>query len=295
MVNKALLAFSFLSLSALAWAQDQAELKRHFEGMEVTVKMDMPGDKSGVDIHVEEGQRVDFSEVGKRLKRYGVSIRRGDRAMVTLVKVNKRNIEFQLDGGGYGTLGDSVPGSSISTYVPKSDREKRLEEEVKRERDPKQKRRLQEQLDHLRADRERQEAHLRAEAARVELLRQAEERERRLNSGSRFNLWFKQSVPVEALTPEAVQAALADYVDFEASDFVARERDEGDWMAPSSFRLKKGLTEEELEQEYGEPTRREVKPLGEFTLTTVHYQLEDGELMAQFVEGILVRYSISSR
>jgi len=297
MRKKALLIFSLVGFSALVSGQSQADLKDYFEGKQVVVKMDMPGDKSGVDVRLEEPRPLDFAEVGRRVKRFGVSIRRGDEVMVTLVKVNKKNIEFQLGGGGYGTAGDSVSTPSVNTYVSKSEREKRLEEDVKKETDPRQKKRLQAQLDDLRTERERDEARLKAEAAQAEVLAKAEERELRLNSGSRFNLWFEKGVPAEALTPGAVKAALAEYVDFEARDSGAREKPEEPdrTETPRAFSLRKGVTEQEVNRQYGEPLTRDVEQLKNFTLITATYRLDDGELTAQFVEGVLVRYSISSK
>jgi hypothetical protein len=299
MSKKTLLALSLLGLPGLLHGQSQADLKEYFEGRQVTVKIDMPGDKSGIDLRLDDSRPVDFSEVGRRTKRYGISIRRGDEVTVTLVKVNKKNIEFQLSGGGYGTAGDSVSRPSINTYVAKSEREKRLEEEVRNEKDPGQKKRLQGQLDDLRHERQREEARLKAEAAQAEILAEAQERNLRLTSGSRFNLWFEDGVPAEALTPGAVQAALADYVDFDTEDSGGRNRHEqagSDHGSPSrSFVLRKGVTEQEVNRAYGEPLRRHLEQLRDFSLVTATYETEDGELLAHFVEGVLVKYSISSK
>jgi hypothetical protein len=273
-------------------AQTQADLKDYFEGKEVVVKIDMPGDKSGVDIRLDEPRPIDYSELGKRIKRYGVSIRRGDRAMVTLVKVNKKNIEFQLSGGGFGTLGDPTGAPSINTNVPKSDREKRLEEDVKKETDRKRRERLEEELDRLRRRRESEEARLEAEAAQARILAEARERQLRLDSGSRFNLWFERAVPSEALTPGAVMAALSDYIDF--SDEKAGENlDEN--QPSQAFSLRKGLTEEAVDGAYGQPAERSVESFGDLTVVRSVYSVPEGELRAIFVEGVLVRYSVVSR
>ena len=139
-----LISVSFLlALSSSASGQSEAALRSFFEGKRVVVKLEMPGDKSGVDIHPESGQPVDYPKVGGRLREYGVALYRGDAAMVTLVKVKKKNIEFHLGGGG--SRGVDVP--YVSTYVPKSNREKRLEDEYDRETDPARKRRLNDDLE----------------------------------------------------------------------------------------------------------------------------------------------------
>lgn len=299
MAKHTLLALSVLGFTCLLQAQSQADLKEHFEGKHVVVKIDMPGDKSGIDLRLDDPRPIDFTEIGRRNKRYGTGIRRGDEVMVTLVKVNKKNIEFQLAGGGYGTAGDSVSTPSISTYVPKSEREKRLEDEVKNEKDPRQKKRLQDQLDDLRRERERETARLKAEAAQAEILAEAEERNIRLNSGSRFNLWFEDGVPAEALTPGAVKAALTDYVDFGTTDRAGHSTDNEDRQDKSGasrpFALRKGVTEQEVNRAYGEPVNRRVEQMRNFSLVTATYETEDGELLAHFVEGVLVKYSISSK
>jgi len=300
MSKKLLLPLSLLGFSWLLQAQSQADLKEYFEGKQVVVRVDMPGDKSGIDLRLDDSRPVDFAEIGRRTKRHGVSIRRGDEVMITLVKVNKKNIEFQLAGGGYGTAGDTVSSPSISTYVPKSEREKRLEDDVRNEKDPRQKKRLQDQLDDLRREREREEARLKAEAAQAEILAEAQERNMRLTSGSRFNLWFEDRVPAEALTPGAVQAALADYVDFDTEDFGARgskSRDTSSDERGSSgaFVLRKGVTEQEVNRAYGQPVNRHVEQLKSFSLVTATYETGDGELLAHFVEGVLVKYSMSSK
>ena len=82
--------FSF-ALTPPASGQSEAVLRSFFEGKRVVVKMDMPGDKSGVDIHPESSQPLDWPKIGDRLREYGVALYRGDAVMVTLVKVKKKN------------------------------------------------------------------------------------------------------------------------------------------------------------------------------------------------------------
>jgi multidrug efflux pump subunit AcrA (membrane-fusion protein) len=284
----------FLTFSPLLLAQSEADLRDYFEGRQVVTKIEMPGDKSGIDIRVEEDRPLDFAELGRRLKRYGIALREGDRATVTLVKVNKRNIEFQVAGGGFGTLGDSTTSAYINTYVSKSDREKRLEAEIKRETDLRRKKRLQEELDEVRRDREREQARLEAEAAQAQIMAEGRERELRATSGSRFNLWFARSVPAEALTPQAVMAALSPYLEFQDQSG-GRFGSDRDFETGSRFVLRKGVTESDLTRAYGEPVKRQVEHLAELTVSRAVYDTDDGEIAAVFVEGILVRYSFTSR
>jgi hypothetical protein len=55
--------------------------------------------------------------------------------MVTKVKVKDNNIEFQLAGGGYGTVSDDTDTSVQFTPSERSGREKDLENRLKSETD----------------------------------------------------------------------------------------------------------------------------------------------------------------
>src|SRR6267143_1838162 len=92
-------------------AQTEADLKRYFEGKHVTLMMDMPATKDGVNVYPEREQPLNYSEYANRLKQHGASVRRGEQIMVTKVKVKDKHIEFQLGGGGYGTAGDETDSS----------------------------------------------------------------------------------------------------------------------------------------------------------------------------------------
>jgi len=59
---------------------------------------------------------IDYKRYGDRLKSYGTAIRAGESTVVTLVKVKKDLIEFQLSGGGFGTFRDDSS-SSVSIRV----------------------------------------------------------------------------------------------------------------------------------------------------------------------------------
>jgi hypothetical protein len=100
-----LLAVSF---SALCWSAQsgQAALQSYFVGRQVRLKIDMPGTARGVDLRVDAGDPMDWKQYSSRLKESGPAIRSGDRATVTTIVVKKNLIEFQLDGGGFGTFWD---------------------------------------------------------------------------------------------------------------------------------------------------------------------------------------------
>lgn len=88
--------------------KNEVLLKQYFEGKRVTLKIDMPATKNGVNVNPERDRPLDFSDYASRLKRFGTAIRAGESAMVTNVKVKGKHIEFHLDGGGYGTFGDDT-------------------------------------------------------------------------------------------------------------------------------------------------------------------------------------------
>ena len=47
---------------------------------------------------------MDWKDYSGRIKQFGTAIRKGDTARVTAIVVKKDMIEFQLDGGGFGTF-----------------------------------------------------------------------------------------------------------------------------------------------------------------------------------------------
>jgi hypothetical protein len=178
----------------------------------------MPATKDGVNVYAARAQTFDYSNYAAKLRQRGASIRRGDSAMITKIKVKGKHIEFQLDGGGYGVMGDETAG----VYAPvasKSRREKRLEEELKREEDPHRRRRIKDELDHLRREREREDSINRAIAEEAEETRRARIEEKALRAGSRFNVHFDKETAGAALTPEALMRVLEEYVDFGDPDY----------------------------------------------------------------------------
>src|SRR3989449_8296093 len=214
-----LLLLAAAATPSAALAQSDEALRPSFEGKTVRLKIEMPGTEDGVDVYPGTAHPIDFPRHATRLKRAGTALRRGDEVLVTKVKVKRNLIEFQLAGGGYGTFGDD---DSPNVFVPsasKTEREKNLERDLEKTTDPAQRRRMREELDALRRDRERENARNQAEAAQAQQTKEANIRQRRLEGGSRFNLRYKPVVPPEALTPDALMQVLAEYLDF--SSFAA--------------------------------------------------------------------------
>ena len=268
-----------------AAAQSEVALREYFEGRSVIVKMEMPANKIGVDIFPDAVPSINYAEYGKRLKRFGVSLKRNEAVTVTMVKVKPKNIEFQLGGGGYGTVGDDT---STSVYVPTADktqREKNLERDVKRETDAVKKRDMQEELDDLRKRRSRENARLQAAVSQAEAMKEESRRQRAALAGSRFNLVFPSGVPAHALHPEFVKTALQSYVEFDDSRPRAAAEET---QAPGG--LRKGMSAAELRSLYGEPTKRDTSVLGDLRIEILTFKKDGSTLEATLVEGVLVRF-----
>jgi hypothetical protein len=268
-------------------AQNEAALKAHFEGRTVAVRMDMPATEDGVDIYPAASPQVDFSRYQSRVKRFGIAIHEGERAMVTKVKVKGKLIEFQLGGGGYGTSGDQTDPSVVFTPAPKTERERNLERDIQDVRDPVVTRRMQDELDYLRSRREREDRRNRALVAEATERRRESIQERRLAGGSRFNLRWREAVPATALTPSAVEAALAKYIDFGS----APEQPD---PPPLAFGLRKGLSVDEVEDMLGEPVGKNQRMEGTLRVSTRTFERGHERVIADFVEDVLVRYEVSS-
>jgi hypothetical protein len=292
-VSLALLIIAATAPLRPARAQSEDQLRAFFEGRTIRVKIEMPGTEDGVDVYPGTAQPIDFPKHATRLKRAGAALRRGDEVLVTKVKVKKDLVEFQLGGGGYGTFGDD---DSPNIYVPsasKTEREKNLEKDLEKTTDPAQRRRMREELDALKRDRQREDARNHAEAAQAQQVKQANIRQRRAEGGSRFNVRYKPVVPPDALTPDGVMRALAEYVDF--SPLVGERAPQPGLRAEGRpDGLRKGLTVEEVDALLGRPEAIAQRTEGTLKVSTSTYRTRDRAVTTEFVEGVLIRFTITS-
>jgi hypothetical protein len=279
---------------ALPWtrgeAQDEAALRRAFEGQSVVLKIDMPGTSSGVNVYPDRDMPVDFPEVATRLKKFGTAIRSGDAIMVTKIRVKDDLIEFQLGGGGYGTFGDAMGESGGGvTEVGETPAEKALRDSIRHETNSGTKRRMQRDLDALRSTRERENSQARSAAAQAEEIRQSNLRGRRMEGGSRFNIRFRGGVPAEALTPDGVRALLSRYVDFGGATATSAPG-----AAPAgATALRKGLLLEEVERLLGPAVTASESDDCALHVMTRTYRKDGQRTTARFVSGVLVEYTIT--
>ena len=277
-------------------AQDEGALRAAFEGHRVTVKIDMPGTQDGVDVRVDSRKGpIDMGDYRDSLKRYGTAIHAGDSTTVTMVKVKKDLIEFQLGGGGFGVFGDDT---STTVYMPhrdRSDREKDLEKLVKDEPDRERRARFQRELDQLRDERDRENRRIDIEKARAEEVKREQVMESRLRGGSRFNIRYDDRVPA-GMRPQDVMAALADYVEFD----VAGPADAALPPPPPPpgggvTALRKGMSRVDTERMLGAAVDSSQHRQGDIVVTTLVFIVGDEKVSADFVEDVLVRYTISSK
>ncbi|HEX7338058.1 MAG TPA: hypothetical protein VF252_12705 [Gemmatimonadales bacterium] len=295
MMKSALFTALILSAQSLA-AQSEPELKQYFEGRTVTTRLAMPGTENGVDIYPGSDRPIDYPKYADRLKDYGTAIRVGEPVTITKIKVKDKLIEFQLGGGGYGTFGDETSTNVNTGQAPVTKREKNLEAMIKRETDPARKRAMREELDDLRAARERENARNRSAVAEAEEHRKQNIRQRRMEGGSRFNLRYRDRVPASALSPEAVMAALAEYVDFGPLRSTVAATTPG--QQPESPRRgglpRKGMLAQEVESQLGPPTSSRERKEGTLKVQTREFSTPEGRITGEFVEGVLIRYTVTS-
>jgi hypothetical protein len=280
-----------IALAAPAAAQSEAELKSAFEGRRVTLRIDMPGDSDGVDVHADAKRALDFNKYKDALKRYGTAIHAGETIVVTLVKLKKDLIEFQLGGGGFGTFGDDTSTSANLRLPEKTSRERDLEKRIKDEDDREKRRRLERELDDVRERRERETARIQAERERIEEQKRVRIAEQRLRGGSRFNLRYEDRVPA-GMRPEDLMAALAEYVDFGGRP---GPRESAAMSSGDITMVRKGLLRSEAERLFGPPSSASERREGGLTVTTLVFHVADQRITAEFVDEVLIRYTIMSR
>lgn len=307
-----------LAGALLLSAQDEPTLRRAFEGQTVVVKVDMPAYRDGVDVYPDASMPVDFRKVASRLKEYGTGVHQGESIMVTKVVVKKDHIEFQLGGGGFGTLSDRLTVAAAASTVPyqyKSDREHDLEQQLKYETNSRERRRLQEQLDDIREDRRQDNQYATVANNQARQMQQQKVKELESQGGSRFNIWYKDGLPQEAKTPEGIMRALAKYVEFSdgpSSGSRATEpwpdspQTSSSGNAPTNDHAKptgsglgavhKGMTIGQVERILGPATKVGQHSEGSVDVSTREYETEDGlAIRADFAGGVLIDFSAKAK
>ena len=307
----AVLVFVTAIVASPANAQNsgQAALQNAFVGKQVTLQIDMPGTQQGVDLRMERDDPMDWKQYSGRLKQFGPALRSGDRATITTLVVKKNLIEFQLDGGGFGTFWDDTNTTVTPYHVDKSGYERQLERDINNTTDPQRRRDLQRQLDYERSRRDREQRADDRAASIASQLKAQQVADKRLRGGSRFNLRWNGSIPQDQLTPDGLMKMLDGYVDF--GDLQGQKRileptaqATADNVkspaigAPSSpiTQLKRGMQIGEVSEMMG-LGRQLSQATSEEGLKTQIFEYLPNDYRAEvtYVDGVVVRYSISSR
>lgn len=195
-------------------------VRQFFEGRMVMVKMDMPGGSDGVVIYPERSPEIDSVRYAKEVRKDGAGVGIGEVIMVTRVKAKADAIEFQLGGGGYGTFWQTVRNmEQMPAPAGSSPREDELKRQIAQTSDPNERRRLQDELDDARADRERQRELDQAQYTERSARNAEAEKKLTLRAGSRFNIRFEKPVPPEALTPQGLMRLLSEFLYFPEDEF----------------------------------------------------------------------------
>jgi hypothetical protein len=305
-------------LAQPALAQNESVLRQAFEGKVVSVKIDMPATSRGVDVYPLDPMAVDFREVAQRLKDNSTSLRIGQQVMITKVLVKKNShIEFQLGGGGYGTFGDNTSDGSGLNAVTQGETkaEKALRDSINKAQGPTKRKQFEKELASLRAERERENARAEAEAKQAQSVIEANLRAKRAESGSRFNVRYRDGIPADALTPDGLMRALSPYVDFGAaggslasggttsggassggavSGTATQAYTSGGTSRPATPNaLRKGLLLEDVEAILGPAATAAETKEGTLTVLKRTYRKDGQKVSASFVNGVLIDFAIT--
>jgi hypothetical protein len=112
--------FALLLLgSTYLHAQTEAALKMYFEDKRAVLKLDMPGSVEGLELYPKVQPVLNMKRYRSKLLQLGWSMRRGESFTFTAVRVSEKSIEFQVQGGNYGILGDDTSVTPFTIAEPK--------------------------------------------------------------------------------------------------------------------------------------------------------------------------------
>jgi hypothetical protein len=284
------------------------DIQNYFQGKQVQLKIDMPGTQQGVDLRFDRSAPMDWKQYSSRLKKFGVAIPKDQRATVTTIVVKKDMVEFQLDGGGFGTFGDDTNTTVDTKPVEKSKYEKQLERDIANTDDPDRKRSLQRDLDRERDRRRREDAANQRAAQVASQIKSQQVAQDRVRGGSRFNLRWAGSIPTEQLTPESLTKLLAPYVEFSDSPAegpgvrapggvsVTGAASAPDAAGSATGQLKRGMQMGEVDDLLGQGRQLSESVSADGLKTQVfEYLPGDRRVEVTYVDGLVIRFSINSR
>lgn len=179
---------------------------------------------------------------------------------------------------------------------------KNLEKQISETDDPDKKAALQRDLDRERARRERQDSINQHQAQIASQIKSQAVADKRMQGGSRFNLRWSGSIPADQLSPQAVMQRLSDYVTFNtaapapAAGSAAAPSPAADASVPATAKLQRGMKMEDVTTLFG-PGKQLSESVGDGGLKTQVYEYltTDRRIEINYVDGLVVRYSISSK
>ena len=284
--------------SGAAAGADERALKNAFEGHQVELLLDLPASTKGLDFYPLQRARYDMGKHQARLMSDGIGVRKGSIALITKIKVKGEHIEFQLGAGG-----KSQKPQKPSTYVPKSNYEKDLEKQVKNASTDDEKKRLRRMLEDARNRRRQQEKLQDALAEQQYQLALGDRTEedwdamaapastcattagcRRMSSRPRVSA--RRSMGTSTSTPSRSEPTEAD-VPSGALPVGA--------SYSGTFPIHKGQHRADVDALFGGPEQCAEQDQGVLKVTTCTYGLPEASLEASFVDGVMVRYVLTSR
>lgn len=212
MLPKILQILALLSIVASASVAAQnvrtskSPLSPAFKGKKVLLKIDMPGDYTGINLWPDNADLKDSVPVSDRINKFGASLHINDISKITKVVVNEKKIELHLGGGGYNSRLFPKPPLPIKISYKEAFYKRKHDEDP----DGPEASYYWEEYNKLKTKREDDDRINRQnyENNLPELIRQA-----RLRNGSRFILHFT-TISAKSVTPEKLMEYLADYIDF---------------------------------------------------------------------------------
>jgi hypothetical protein len=125
--------------------------------------------------------------------------------------------------------------------------------------------------------------------------------ERRLHGGSRFNIRYADTVPRD-IRPDGVMDALAEYVDFSSLGKPPLGPARSSTTVSASpvpvagdLSLRKGMARTDAERLLGPAQQSAERREGTLVITTLVFLRGDERITAEFIDDVLVRYTIASK
>lgn len=282
-------------ISSSLFSQSEYDLKKALEGKRVEVLIEMPATSKGINLYMNESSIMDFEDYSYRIKQYGIALYPGDKVLITKVKQKKRHIEFQLAGGGYGTLTDESA-VVFAGSVPKKSRQKELEKLLDSDKNIPNRKKLENELDDLKRERRIEKDKAQRDADREQGSRETRIQDKRFQSGSRFNIRYEHVVGSKELNINSIYKALEKYINFNLNKPDLTNQNQSSTPALSSpTSLQKGITLDDAIKIMGVPNNLNTANECGFTKTTCDFEHNNQHIKGVFVEKILIKYTVSSK